>query len=185
MLFPGVDPKERRAQLRIVLAHLRRKLGSGVVANIYSESGTDLTLVEAVGLDGFELLSGEAITLDRLAAYSKPVLIGCNSRFADKCRGMVKNALEASLPSALATCPTASELWAVAPILGQLRALYPLSATICAYRVAVLTRLHLFEEATQEIAEFETEWIEAYGLSDKPDVEKIIARIQMPAEAFQ
>ena len=181
-LFPGVDPKERRAQLRIVLGHLRRRLEAASVVSIYGESGSDISLDEAVELDTFELLSGEPISLDRLTAYSKPVLVGCNSRFAEKCRGLVKNAVEASLPAALSTCGTVPELWSVAPILGQLLTLYPLSATICGYRVADLKRLHLFEEAISEISDFETEWLENYGAQDKPDIDQIVDRIRLPIE---
>jgi len=182
MLFPGVDPKERRAQLRIVLSHLRKRLEDGALVNVYSEVGTDLHLDEEVQIDAYELDSGEPISLDRLSAYSRPVLLGCQSRFAEKCRGTAKNAVEASLPSALSSCRTTTDLWMIAPTLGQLRALYPLSATICGYRIAVLKRLDLFEEATREISEFETEWLENYGAQDKPVIDEIVDRIKLPIE---
>lgn len=182
MLFPGVDPKERRAQLRIVLSHLRRRLEDGALLNVYSEVGTDLQLDEEVQIDAYELVSGEPISFDRLSAYVKPVLLGCQSRFAEKCRGTVKNAVEASLPSALSCCRASNDLWVIAPILGQLRTLYPLSATICGYRIAVLKRLDLFEEATREISDFETEWLESYGAQDKPNIDEIVDRIRLPIE---
>jgi len=178
-LFPGVDPKERRSQLRIVLSHLRKKLNDLAITGVYSESGTDLRLADAVTLDAYELIVGNTIAMPRLSEYAQPVLVGCQSRFADRCRAMAKNAVEASLPSILSLCRTDEELWAITPTLNQLNALYPLSATICASHVAVLKRVHLYEEATQEITEFEMDWLEAYGAQDRPNIDTLVQKLAL------
>ncbi len=181
-LFPSVDPKERRAQLRIVLSRLRRSLHEQSVLDFYTEAETDLRLDHGVEIDAYEVLSGEPISFDRLSAYSRPVLLGCQSRFAERCRGQVKNLVEASLPAILASIQSISDLWTISPILGRIRSLYPLSATICGFHVAVLKRLDLFEEATREISEFEVGWLEQYGPQDRPDIDKIVERIKFPVE---
>ena len=93
LLFPGVDPKERRSQLRIALCQLRKRLIESGISEIYSESGSDLQLGEAVTLDAEEILSGSLLTRERLATYCEPVLVGCQSRFAEKCRRLVKTSL--------------------------------------------------------------------------------------------
>jgi hypothetical protein len=178
-LFPGVDPKERRSQLRIVLSHLRRRFDEIGTPGVYRETGTDLHLNDAVTLDAHELVDGRALLRERLLEYSQPVLVGCQSRFADKCRSMVKNTVEASLPSILFGCEDDDELWEMTPVLSKLNALYPLSALICASHVGVLKRLHLYEESTQEIAEFETDWLEAYGGQDRPDIDAIVRKLAL------
>jgi hypothetical protein len=144
---------------------------------VYSESGTELQLDEAVTIDAHELIDGGNIPLNRLACYGQPILEGCKSRFADKCRGVVKNAVEASLPSILSECRTDEQLWAIRSVLSRLNALYPLSATICASYVAVLKSLSLYEEATEEVAEFETDWLEAYGAHDRPDIDTLVQKL--------
>jgi len=179
-LFPAVEPRERRAQLRIVLSQLRRRLIELGGESLCRDDGSDLSLDDAVALDAWEVAAGQRIHPNRLWMYAQPVLVGCQSRFANRCRGLVKNTIESSLPDCLASCETPDSLWHLAPTLERLHTLYPLSATICAARVSILRRLHLYQEATLAIAEFETEWVESFGSTDKPDIDSV-ARQLLPA----
>ena len=182
LLFPGVDPKERRSQLRITLCQLRKRLIEFRISEIYCESGSDLRLDDAVTLDAEEVLRGSLLTRERLSTYCEPVLVGCQSRFAEKCRGLVKNVIEASLPSILASTSDSNDLWGLRSPLGDLCALYPLSATICASHLLVLRRLHLYEEAPHELVEFDTNWLESYGSQDRPDIDAVARLLVSPDE---
>ena len=50
---------------------------------------------------------------------------------------------------------------------------------ICASHVAVLKRVHLYEEATQEITEFETDWLEAYGAQDQANIDALVQKLTL------
>lgn len=176
-LFSHLPPSSRGNQARLALRKLRRQLETADLDGIVEWSESNVRILPRTYTDIDDALSDSDLTIEHLSRFASPVLEGCSTKVADETRRLVKNWIEGQLPTVYATFESASQLRDFAQSLAALRPIYPQSALICAYLCAALRQLDFAEEFTREVVAFESDWLDTFGVADRPDIPSMVQAI--------
>lgn len=191
LLFPHLATTQRSGQLRLAIKKLKMVFEESGCESVLHIGNGEIAVIPACSTDLDEMLSESPLTLESLQTVAGQVLPGSSSKFADGLRQRTKNWIEWNVEDIYSALASVEDLRALQSSLYELRSVYPHSVIIAAYLCAVLRNLNLIEEFSREIEEFESEWIDTFGVADKPDVsaltERVLAgsRLQVPTKAPQ
>lgn len=176
-LFGHLQPSSRGNQARLALRKLRRQLEAVGLDNILIWSESTLKIAPKCESDIDAAYHDQSIALGDLPEFARPILEGCNTRFADEVRRRVKNWLESQVPVIFTSLTDASEVRRFSRSLSDIRSNYPHSALITAYLCAALRQMHLAEEYTRAVVSFDSDWLDEFGASDRPDIPAMVEAI--------
>lgn len=170
LIFGHLDPMKRGPQVRLVVKRLRCFLDLHErTRHILSLTDSMLSLSEPMAVDAEEI-SSDLNSLDRLDQISEPILRGHSSKFAEKYRQKIRGRIEVALHEIWRLLDAKTEVAEFVRICEKLRDNFLLSAPIRVFLCAGYKRLHRFEELTREIQSFDGEWLDAFGVCDRPDI---------------
>lgn len=176
-LFGHLPQSSRSNQARLALRKLRRELDARDLTELVEWQDSSLRIVPPTKTDIDEALEDRKPTLEDLSRFGLTVMEGCSTRLADELRRRVKNWLEANLSNVYFSLAEPADLRAFTQNLTTLRTIYPHSALTSSFLCAALRRMHFAEEYTREIERFESDWLDVFGINDRPDIPATVQAI--------